>query len=96
LLVLLTERPDAAGPVPEHEPFIDSLIQRRLVLLGGPIDGTPSVGYILRCASLDDASAVVATDPLVSSGAFNAAVAEWDLVGIDPRVIDGDVVVDGT
>ena len=40
---------------PEHEPFIDSLIEREMVLLGGPLEGASSVGYVLRCGSLADA-----------------------------------------
>jgi hypothetical protein len=92
-LVLLTERPGQAEALPEHEPFIDSLIARELVLLGGSFEGAPSVGYVLRCASLADARAVVATDPLVSSGAFDASVAVWDLVAIDPRQVDPALVV---
>jgi hypothetical protein len=92
-LVLLSERPEVTDPPPEHEPFIDSLIERELVLLGGPLDGTPSVGYVLRCTSLDHARSVVATDPLVSSRAFDAAVTAWDLVGVDPRVIEPEILL---
>jgi hypothetical protein len=90
-LVLLTELPHGGAP-PEHEPFIDALIERELILLGGPLEGTPSVGYVLRCASLDEARSVVATDPLVSSGACTAAIAAWKLVGIDPRLINPALV----
>ena len=56
-------------------------------------EGTPSVGYVLRCGSLADARAITASDPLVSSGAFDASVAAWDLVAIDPRLVDPDLVV---
>jgi hypothetical protein len=51
---------------------------------------------VLRCSSLEEAQAVVATDPLVNSGSVTVAVAEWDLVGIDARLIDpAPVVGDG-
>jgi hypothetical protein len=94
VLVLLSGQSGFVGPEPEHEPFIDSLIDRQLVLLGGPIgDGDTVAGYVLRCDSLDDARAVVATDPLVASGACAATLARWDLAGIDRRLIDPDLVV---
>ena len=35
----------------------------------------------------------MAEDPLVSSGAVTATVAMWDLVGVDPRLIDPDLVL---
>jgi hypothetical protein len=51
---------------------------------------------VLRCRSLAKARAVVAGDPLVSSGTVSATVTEWGLVGIDPRVIDpGLALADG-
>jgi uncharacterized protein YciI len=94
VLVLLTERPDAVGPVPDHEPFIDLLIERELVMLGGPAEGgEAAAAYVLRCDSLAEAHEVVAADPLVRSGAMTASVSRWDLVGIDPRLIDRDLVV---
>jgi uncharacterized protein YciI len=96
-LVLLTDHPQPGEWAAQHDSFVDSLVERRLVLLGGPLteagSGGPHAAYVLRCASLADAQEVVATDPLVSSGAATAAVLPWDLVGIDPRIIDPDLVV---
>ncbi|TFV67504.1 UNVERIFIED_ORG: hypothetical protein E4P37_02590 [Bacillus sp. AZ43] len=65
-----------------------------LDLMGGPL-GEDDAAYVLRCDSLDEARAVVATDPLVSSGACAATVAPWQLIGVDPRLIDPDLVVPG-
>jgi uncharacterized protein YciI len=93
-LVLLTDRADAPAQPPDHEPFVDSLVERGLVLLGGPLE-PGGAAYVLRCGSLAEARAVVAEDPLVTSGAVTATVAPWDLVGIDPRLVDPDLVVGG-
>jgi uncharacterized protein YciI len=90
-LVLLR---DAAPEPPEvdHEPFIDWLDERNLVLLGGPFEPEPSPGisaaYVLRCASREEAEGIVALDPLVSSGACKPTVVEWQLVGINRAAID--------
>jgi hypothetical protein len=67
----------------------DSLIDRRLVLLGGPLGA--DAAYVLRCTDLAEAEAIVAGDPLVSSGAAVPTITEWALVGVDPRVIDPDL-----
>ncbi|MGY1836263.1 YciI family protein [Blastococcus sp. SYSU DS0510] len=92
-LVLLTAAPGGEAPLPDHEAFVDSLVDRQLVLLGGPL-GEGDAAYVLRCASLDEARDVVAADPLVTSGACTAAVTPWDLVGVDLRLVDPDLVVD--
>jgi hypothetical protein len=51
-LVLLQELSPAADEV-DHEPFIDSLDRRNLVLPGGPFDEPPipdvTVAHVLRC-----------------------------------------------
>ena len=95
-LVILRETGDAVEE-PEHEPFIDSLIERRMVLMGGPFDSAivpaATAAYVLRCADRAEAEAVVATDPLVVSGAYQAVVAQWNLVGIDLGAIDAGLVL---
>ncbi|WP_344688146.1 hypothetical protein [Blastococcus jejuensis] len=92
VFVQLAERPDFRGEPPEHEPFVDSLVERQLVLLGGSL-GSDAAAYVLRCDSLAAARAVVAEDPLVSSGAMTATVTAWDLVGVDLRLVEPDLVV---
>ena len=94
-LVLLREDFDASAI--DHESFVDSLIERNLVLLGGPFVGEPYPGvtaaYVLRCADADEAAAIVATDPLVTSGTCVSTVVGWDLVGIDLAAIDPELTV---
>ncbi|MGY1723353.1 YciI family protein [Blastococcus sp. SYSU DS0533] len=92
-LVLLTAAPGAGARRPDHEAFVDSLVDRQLVLLGGPL-GEGDAAYVLRCGSPEEARDVVAADPLVVSGACTAAVTPWDLVGVDLRLVDPDLVVD--
>lgn len=96
-LITLAEPDEKASAEIDHESFIDSLVQRQLVLLGGPLDGVPWSGataaYVLRCDSRQQANDLVATDPLVVSGVATATVRHWDLAAIDPRVIDPALVV---
>lgn len=96
-LVLLQET-GAAVEEPDHEPFIDDLIERNMVLLGGPFDAAIVPGalaaYVLRCADRAEVDAVVATDPLVTSGAYLPAVVSWDLVGINLGAIDPGLTLD--
>jgi uncharacterized protein YciI len=87
------------GPVHAEEPrladahveFIDSLIERRLVFLGGdfsrPVEGI-AAAYVLSCDSIAEAAAIAAEDPYSLHGVYTAETVEWDLVGIDPSLID--------
>jgi uncharacterized protein YciI len=75
----------------EHERFIDGLDHANKVVLGGGL--TPTAGgfegaYLVSCASLDEARAIAATDPLVRAGAFRSDVVEWELVGVNPDAVD--------
>ena len=92
---MLRDAPGRTGDEPDHEPFIDSLVDRNVILLGGPFDGEPVAGisaaYVLRCRDIDEARAVVATDPLVAARAVVATVTRWDLVGINLDAIDDDL-----
>jgi uncharacterized protein YciI len=92
---MLRDAPDWTGDEPDHERFVDSLVDRNVILLGGPFDGEPvarvSAAYVLRCSDIDEARAVVATDPLVVAGAAVATVTRWDLVGIDVDAIDDEL-----
>jgi uncharacterized protein YciI len=74
-----------------HERYVDSLIERRRVLLGGSFArtlGDVHAGYLLRCDSVEAAEALAAEDPYFSNGVFRPEAIEWELVGIDPRAID--------
>ena len=94
-LVKLRDAPDWTSDEPDHERFVHSLVDRNVILLGGPLDGEPvggvSAAYVLRCSDIDEARAVVATDPLVVAGAAMATVTRWDLVGINVDAIDDEL-----
>jgi hypothetical protein len=91
VLVLLRELPGADAAAVDHEPFVDDLINRDLVVLGGGFSTPPFpgvfAGYLLSCDSLDTAGEIIAEDPYVTSGACEAVVTEWDLVGLDGDLI---------
>lgn len=91
VLVTLLEGPRFGEVEADHEPFIDSLIAEHRVLLGGDlVDSEQGVraAYVLRCDDLAAAEAIVATDPLVTSGVMRPQLAEWQLVGIDLGAAD--------
>jgi len=74
-----------------HEAFIDSLISRHAILLGGPLGallGDVDGAYVLRCGSLDEAREIASEDPLVVHGVSRAECLEWQLVGIDVDAIE--------
>ena len=100
--VLVILRPGANAddkPLHEeaHERFIDSLIERNLVLLGGGFAeatvGGADGAYLLRCGSLEEAHELVATDPYVSNDVARASPVVWELVGINTDAIDAAVVL---
>jgi uncharacterized protein YciI len=89
-LVLLHPVAGSTDP-PDHEPFVDSLLARNLVLLGGdlvPAAGGAEAAYVLSCSSLEEARALVAEDPLVTSSSMRPEVVEWELVGVNPQAIE--------
>lgn len=96
---LVLFRPGAAGSNTrlnaEHEAFVDRLIRANRILLGGnlsPRDELPG-GYLLACASREEAEELVRTDPYVQGGVFDPRVLEWRLVAINPDAIDPELIV---
>jgi uncharacterized protein YciI len=79
-----------------HERFIDSLIERNLVLLGGgfaePIDDADAA-YLLRCNGVEEARQIAATDPYVVHDVVRPEPVVWELVGINPDAIDAAAVL---
>lgn len=80
----------------DHERFIDRLIAQHRVVLGG--DWKPAIagfeaGYLLSCASLDEARAIAESDPLVRGGSMRFEVVEWELVGVDADAVDHDALL---
>jgi uncharacterized protein YciI len=98
-LVALVDGPNAAEEpkhADAHVEFIDSLIEQRLVFLGGDFSapvGDVGAAYVLRCESIDDAQAIAADDPYSIHGVCEATTVEWNLVGIDPSLIDPKLVL---
>jgi uncharacterized protein YciI len=94
-LVLMRDVAPGSSAEVDHEPFVDALVARNLILLGGDFVDAPSTGvtsaYVLRCADLAAAESTVAGDPLVTTGACEPVVAEWDLVGINLAAVDPDL-----
>ena len=79
-----------------HERFIDSLIERNLVLLGGafaePV-GDAEAAYLLRCSGVEEARWIAAADPYVVHDVVRAECVVWELVGINPDAIDATAVL---
>jgi hypothetical protein len=85
-----------AGPPPDHEPFVDWLLARNLVLLGGDLEPAPlgvEAAYVLSCGSSDEARDLVSRDPLVASGCMRVDVVEWQLVGVNPDAIERELLL---
>ena len=96
VLFKLGSRPESADVRREHEVFIEGLIRRNQILLGGP--WAPAAGpfraaYLLRCASLEEARAITAGDPVFRDHVYEAEIVAWSLVGINPKAIDAGVVL---
>ena len=80
----------------EHERFIDGLDKDNKVLTGGglkPATGQFEGAYVVRCASLDEAREIAASDPLVRTSAIRCEVTEWELIGINVNAIDRDALL---
>jgi hypothetical protein len=94
VLVLVNEVPGAAAaglPEDAHEGYIDSLIARNLVLLGGSFAGRvgdATAAYVPHCDGMSAAREIAAEDPLAMAGAVKLEFVEWQLVGIDPAAIE--------
>jgi uncharacterized protein YciI len=77
-----------------HEAFVDSLIERHLVLLGGGLADPVSdlhAAYVLRAPSLAAARALAADDPYFAHAVFEPVAVEWKLVGVDLGAVDSDL-----
>lgn len=98
VLVLFTEGPQPEDPevVRSHEDFIDELIGRNQILLGGsfrPRLDAVRAAYVLRVDSLDQARAITAEDPYFKHGCYRPQLVHWDLVGINLRAIDPELAM---
>jgi uncharacterized protein YciI len=81
---------------PAHERFIDSLIKRNVVLLGGAFAESVDdayAAYVVRCRGIDEARRIAAEDPLVLHDVVRPTCVEWELVGVNPDAIDASAIV---
>ncbi len=80
-LVLAMRRPqfDTAAVQP-HLAFLDALrAEGRLQLTGGFADGSGGAYVLCNLDSLEQAQAIVAGDPLVTMGASDLTVHQWNI-----------------
>jgi uncharacterized protein YciI len=80
----------------EHRRFISSLIKHNLILLGGAfgdVVGDAHAAYVLRCGSVEEARAIAAEDPFAKHDVVRPDCVEWQLVGINPNVINAAAVI---
>ena len=77
-LVLAMRTPDFDAQVIEpHRRFLARLRDEGRIELTGPFTDRSGGAYLLRAASLAEANAIVAADPLATSGASRLRVYEW-------------------
>jgi uncharacterized protein YciI len=67
-----------ADVVAPHRAFLDDLRARGRLEMTGAFSDQSGGAYVLLAESLDDASAIVHTDPLHTAGASALTVYEWN------------------
>ena len=79
-LVMAMRRPDFNDvAVQPHRDFLEALqAQGKLQLTGGFADGSGGAYVLCNVESLEQARAIVATDPLVTMHASELTVHEWN------------------
>ncbi|GHH55577.1 MULTISPECIES: YciI family protein [Gammaproteobacteria] len=79
-LVLAMRKPDFdEAVVAPHQAFLDDLRARGLLVLTGGFSDKSGGAYVLKnVGSLDEARAIVATDPLAVRGSSELTVHEWN------------------
>jgi uncharacterized protein YciI len=66
-----------ASVIEPHRRFLDVLRAQGRLELTGPFTDKSGGAYLLRAGSLAEANAIVAADPLATSGASRISVHEW-------------------
>jgi uncharacterized protein YciI len=65
---------------PAHAAFMDALVAEGLVVLGGPLEGTPDVLLIMRARDAEEIQACLAGDPCYRSDLLRLSrVVPWTL-----------------
>ncbi|MGB3394395.1 MAG: YciI family protein [Stenotrophomonas sp.] len=79
-LVMAMRRPTFdTSVVAPHKAFLDELRERgQLRLTGGFADGSGGAYVLCNVADMDEAQAIVATDPLAIHGSSDLAIHEWN------------------
>ena len=74
-----------------HVAFIERMTAANVVLLGGDFEAAvenAEAAYLLHTASLAEAEAWAAQDPLIAHGVYVPRIVAWKLVGIAASAID--------
>ncbi len=77
VLAMRTAAFDTAVIVNPHQRFLDTLRTADQLELTGPFTDKSGGAYVLRAESLAQAQAIVARDPLVTTGASAVSIYEW-------------------
>jgi uncharacterized protein YciI len=70
--------PESQAGWDEHAAWIDALVDRGTIVMGGPYSDNSGAMLILEGLSTDEAELLLATDPFVQNGVFVVVdVREW-------------------
>lgn len=77
--LILTTRTPRFNPddVARHYEHLDRLRAAGQLGLSGAFSDASGGAYVVTAATMDDARAIAASDPLISSGSSTATVKEW-------------------
>jgi uncharacterized protein len=69
----------------EHASFMDDLVDRGIILLGGPLEDGKNVLHIFNVAGKDETLTLLAEDPWTTNGLLSTTrVERWEVL-LDPR-----------
>ena len=86
-----TGRHEAAEVTRRHVEFITDQILRNKILLGGALEAEArphNAAYLLWVETIEEGRTICGEDPLIREGFYDAVVAQWHLVGINPDAIE--------
>jgi uncharacterized protein YciI len=77
-LVMLMRRPQVdPAVVPLHQQFLEDLRAQGRNELSGPFGDKSGGAYLLRAASLEEATGIAHRDPAHTSGGWDVTLYEW-------------------
>ena len=69
----------------EHAAFMDDLVDRGIIILGGPLEDGKNVLHIIDIAGKEDIEALLADDPWTAHGLLRTTrIERWEVL-LDPR-----------